>query len=119
MNGLPPSDNINAEVILNSFVITEMEEYRHGNIKVKTSPNPFQTGCIIEIQSDFPKDLKIDILDIRGNFIRKIFTGKIAATQTRIVWDGITEYGKSAPPGLYLIYLRYTTDTRYFKIVKW
>jgi hypothetical protein len=117
INGWPPSDNLNTEVILNS-VYTDIPDSRFKNCQVNVYPNPMNNGCKIEIQSDISTDAEILIIDFYGNNIRRVFTGKIAPGSNKIYWDGNTELGQPVPPGLYFIHYWTKNDTRHFKIVK-
>ena len=71
------------------------------------------------VQTENPTVAEITIVDLQGNKIRTVFTGKIAAGSTRIEWDGKTESGHSVRPGLYLIHLSDKSENKWFKIVKW
>ena len=117
MNGLVPSDNKNAEVIFNSFV-TGLAGYKVSNEPVKIFPNPVESGCTIEIHTKEIKDLEIDIIDLQGRMIRKVFGGKEIPMSTKIVWDGNTESEKPADPGLYIIRIREDFKTNYFRVIK-
>ena len=75
-------------------------------------------GCQIEIQSDISTDAEIVIIDLYGNIVRSVFTGKIAPGSNKIYWDGNTELRQPVPRGLYFIYYWDKNDTRHFKIVK-
>ncbi|MEI7499265.1 MAG: T9SS type A sorting domain-containing protein [Bacteroidota bacterium] len=117
LNGKPPSDNMNSEFVLNSF-ITNIIEPGNVNKDIKIFPNPIQRGCMIDIQSSSIKDIEIAIVTLQGKLIRKLFFGKIAIGSTRIEWDGRTENGKLVQPGLYLICFKDKIETKYFKIIK-
>ena len=81
-------------------------------------PNPVESGCTIEIQTANIRDLSIDILDLQGRMIRKVFMGRKIPMSNIIVWDGNTESGKPANPGLYFIRIREDFKTRYFRVIK-
>ncbi len=117
LNGAPPSNQINAELILNSFLLnTGKPEAITEDIKI--FPNPTEQGCLIEILSDRVKDTEIDIVNLQGKLIREIYLGKIHPGSTRISWDGMTENGKSVQPGLYFICIRDKFEIKYFIIIK-
>lgn len=115
--GSPPSDHLNAEIILNSF-ITAIKEQGHPAEQVKIFPNPFEQNCLIEIRSDSYKDVEIGILDLKGKLLGIVYHDKIIKGPNRIEWKGNAGNGKLVQPGLYLIYIKDKTGTRYFKLIK-
>jgi len=117
MNGFPPSDNLNAELILNS-VTTNIRDMGFGKEKINIFPNPAEQGCVIDILSDRIKDLVIDIHDLHGRLIKEVYKGKSYVGSNRITWDGKDEYGKPVQPGIYLISFRDNLEIKYFKIIK-
>jgi len=115
--GAPPSDHLNAELILNSFM-TAIGDQKLPAENVKIFPNPCEQNCLMEIQSDRYKDVEIGILDLQGKLLKLVFHGKISKGPNRTEWDGNTGNGKPVQPGLYFIYVKDETETRYFKIIK-
>jgi len=115
--GRPPTDLMNAELILNSF-ITDIEKPAAMSREVRIFPNPVEQGCRIEIQSDRAKDMDVCIIDLRGCLIRKVYSGRLSSGLNNIEWDGLTTQSQSAQPGFYLVCLSDKYEIRYFKIIK-
>lgn len=103
-------------------------------------PNPFPTARVATtcIWFDLARqsDVKLDVLDLRGNYVAKILpghgvgsvlppgrygraaTGAESGCDERFTWDGRDAGGRSVPPGVYLI--RFQGDgKRISKPVMW
>ena len=115
--GRPPTDNMNTELILNSFLTNIVTPENTGE-EVRIFPNPFGQRCSIEIQSVGKDDMEIGIIDLQGSLIRQLFSGKLVAGLNRIEWDGKTPNAEIVKPGFYVLYLRDNAKARYFKILK-
>jgi hypothetical protein len=117
LNGAPPSDHMPAEFVLNSF-ITGIGEADHGGKQARVFPNPMLQGCLIDIQSTVAMDVEVGVVDLKGNYLKKVFRGKLSAGSNRVEWDGKIEHGKPLQPGFYFIFIKDMVETRYFKIIK-
>jgi len=115
--GKPPTDNESAVFILNSFVAGDKEQATTKEM-IKIFPNPVEYECLIDMFSEQSKELEVGVIDLRGNLIKKVFQGKLAAGNNRMNWDGKTSAGNPISPGLYFIYFRYGSETSYRKIIK-
>jgi flagellar hook assembly protein FlgD len=65
-------------------------------------PNPFSGQITIEIQSTSTDKLEVNIYDINGKLVRKLYSGK-AQNQGTLVWDGRNDGGVHVVQGTYLI----------------
>jgi hypothetical protein len=117
INGGAPSDNRPSELVLNSF-LTNVSEPQTSSAGIRVFPNPVETGCVIEIQSDRVKEVVIGIMDVLGNHIRNPFHVCLVPGSNRVEWDGNTAQGKPAGPGIYLVFLRDKSEIRVVRIVK-
>ncbi|MFZ4522576.1 MAG: FlgD immunoglobulin-like domain containing protein [Bacteroidales bacterium] len=117
LNGIPPSDNRNAELILNTFV-TNTAEHGHLTEQVKVFPNPVESGCTIDVHSSGVNEAAISITDIYGNHVKELFAGKLIIGLNRIEWDGMNQHGQPLQPGLYIICVRNIQEIRYVKLIK-
>jgi hypothetical protein len=88
-------------------------------------PNPFPTARIettcIWFDLAHPSDVKLDVLDLRGNYVAKLLpgrglgpvlppgrygraaTGADSGCDERFTWDGRDAGGRTVPPGVYLV----------------
>jgi len=117
IDGKPPLDNGNAEIILNSFQC-DITTPGNTNDRVKIFPNPVEYGCVIDVYSDSSKNTEIGIIDLQGNLVRTLFSGKLITGANRIEWNGMDENAKTVHSGMYLIYIKDKVETRYFKVIK-
>jgi flagellar hook assembly protein FlgD len=63
-------------------------------------------------------DVEVGVVDLKGNYLKKVFRGKLSAGSNRVEWDGKIEHGKPLQPGFYFIFIKDMVETRYFKIIK-
>ncbi|MEW5995136.1 MAG: T9SS type A sorting domain-containing protein, partial [Candidatus Zixiibacteriota bacterium] len=63
-------------------------------------PNPFNPGTTIEFHLPATGRWRIDIMNIRGQVVRRL-TGNSAAGVVTVPWDGRDEYGHEAASGVY------------------
>lgn len=65
-------------------------------------PSPARGGSV-HLRCDLASASRaeLDILDVRGRTVRRLHAGLMAAGATVLLWDGRTESGLSAAPGLY------------------
>lgn len=97
-SGLKPYE-INFEVI-NASTITNFYPY----------PNPFSSSTRFVFTltgSEFPEDIKIQILTISGRVVKEIFMDELGSinignNKTEYAWDGRDNYGDQLANGVYL-----------------
>ena len=116
-NGRPPTDNMNAELVMNSF-LTGISAPGTGNGRISIYPNPVGKGCMIDFDGDSREYIEAGIISLQGRLVKKLFSGKPSTGPNRIVWNGEDGNAVTASPGLYLVYFREKSGTRYFKIIK-
>jgi hypothetical protein len=82
-------------------------------------PSPARGGTV-HLRCDLAEAARADleILDVRGRSVRRAFTGLMAAGATVLTWDGRTESGLLAAPGLYFARL-VTPVGRATQVVVW
>jgi hypothetical protein len=68
-------------------------------------PNPFNASTTIEYGLPKNSDLSISIYDIRGRFVRDIYTGEKQAGYHVTHWNGSNDAGQNVASGLYFIVL--------------
>jgi hypothetical protein len=117
INGIAPTDGMDAELVLNSYATNAGEIACTGN-QVKIYPNPMEQKCVIDVISGTVEDLKADIFDINGNHVKNIFSGKLNIGSCRFTWDGRNDHGVNMPPGIYLLQYRNNQESQHVKIIK-
>lgn len=66
------------------------------------SPNPWFGGVVrIWLSVERAGPGRVDILDVRGRLIRRVFEGNLRAGETPLAWDGLDETGRPVAAGLY------------------
>ena len=68
-------------------------------------PNPFNANTTIEYGLPKDSDLSISIYDIRGRFVKDIYSGEQQAGYHLTHWDASDESGRNVSSGLYFIVL--------------
>jgi predicted outer membrane repeat protein len=74
-------------------------------------PNPFNASTTIEYGLPKDSDLSISIYDIRGRFVRDVYSGDKRAGYHTAHWNGSSDDGQNVASGLYFIVL-HTPDVR-------
>ena len=46
--------------------------------------------------------VRLDVLDLSGRRVRRVFEGSLAPGPHSVVWDGLDDAGRPLPPGVYL-----------------
>ncbi|NQV15930.1 right-handed parallel beta-helix repeat-containing protein, partial [bacterium] len=77
-------------------------------------PNPFNASTTIEYGLPKDSDMSISIYDIRGRFVRDIYSGEKQAGYHVTQWNGLNDGGHGVSSGLYFIVLS-TPDYRIAK----
>lgn len=82
-------------------------------------PNPFHNRAAISLGKNIRLPVKIQIYDIAGKAIRKI-TLPVSGVDTPIntTWDGTTDDGNDAPPGIYFVLIKSSETIYPGKIIK-
>lgn len=74
-------------------------------------PNPYNDNVTILYRLDFPSDVRLSILNLRGQEIIVLQDEVQEAGTYRIKWNGLDRFGKISPSGLYLAVLQYGNRT--------
>jgi len=77
-------------------------------------PNPFNASTTIEYGLPKNADLHISIYDIRGRFVREIYSGNQQAGYHVTHWNGDNDQGQNVASGLYFIVL----NTPEYRVVR-
>ena len=64
-------------------------------------PNPFDNQLTIEVDMGDDKSLSIDIIDITGKVVRRIYQGEAETDHVVLKWNGENESGRLVSPGIY------------------
>ncbi len=69
------------------------------------SPNPANEAVQVEYFLEKPADVRVEVLNVLGQNVATIFSGKQTAGEHQISWNGLMENGLRATAGLYFVRL--------------
>jgi hypothetical protein len=72
----------------------------------RATPNPTTGACAFAVVLPEPAEVEVAILDVAGRVVRTLSPGMLTAGARQVTWDGLTNDGAVAPPGLYLAAFR-------------
>ena len=65
-------------------------------------PNPFNAGTAIRIQLAQAGPAILDVYDIQGRLVRRLWQGRLAGGEHQLSWDGRDDAGRAVATGVYL-----------------
>lgn len=65
-------------------------------------PNPFNAGTAIRIQLAQAGPAILDVYDIQGRLVRRLWQGRLAGGEHQLGWDGRDDAGRAVATGVYL-----------------
>lgn len=74
-------------------------------------PNPFNPTLRIEYSLKENQEVEIDIFNLRGQLIRRLYMGASAAGRHTLVWDGRDDFGNASSTGVFLIRMKTSRET--------
>lgn len=69
-------------------------------------PNPFNPRTTISFSLPTTSAATVDVLNVRGHLVRRLFQGELIAGTHRQVWDGLDGSGRAVSAGVYLVRVR-------------
>lgn len=78
-----------------------------GNVATlhPASPNPFNPRTTLAVELPEGADVRLRIFDLRGREVRELFSGRLEAGITPIMFDGTDQRGRALSSGTYLAVL--------------
>jgi len=91
-----------------------------GPALAQNAPNPFNPTTKISFRTGRSGPARLDVFNARGQLVRVLVDGVLAAGVHEAIWDGTTQTGQQAASGTYFYRLRTTDDelTRKMSLVK-
>ncbi len=83
-------------------------------------PNPANPGVTIPVRLDGDAHVTIEVYDLAGHRVRRLWDGVLPAGDRAFTWDGTTDTGRPAPSGAYVARAITATETtsRPFALVR-
>ena len=101
-SGLPPPGlELAAEAGL--VVPVPVPVARPVAVRLFNFPNPFNASTLISVALPEAGEVDIEVYNILGQAVRRLFRGYRPAGVYRLAWDGRDEGGRAAASGVYLI----------------
>jgi len=98
-------------------VVVESQEKPESSVCLhQNTPNPFNGLTVIPYSLNEPGFLMIKIFNILGQEVRRLASGRHAAGDHRVSWDGRDNSGESVANGLYYCVLKNNTSVSTIKI---
>jgi hypothetical protein len=72
---------------------------------LQPAPNPFRAQARIAFVLEHAVEVTLSIYDPAGRRVRILSSSRFEAGPHTVAWDGVTDWGASAKPGLYFVVL--------------
>ena len=80
-------------------------------------PNPFNPATTIAFTMTRAGNVRVEVFDILGRLIRRLYDGPFQAGNHKLIWDGYDKSGRPAPSGIYLYRVRSGDEIRTRKMI--
>jgi len=80
-------------------------------------PNPFNSSTTIPYSVSIPAQVKIDVYNLRGQFVRQLIDAFLQPGIYNVIWDGLSREGIPSPSGIYLYRLQILNETAPFESI--
>jgi len=80
-------------------------------------PNPFSSSSTIKFDLDAASSVSLDVYNLRGQLVRKLFHGSKSQGEHTISFDGRDESGRPLASGVYLIKVTLDHDTEVMRVM--
>jgi len=73
---------------------------------VGATPNPFNPLTVLKFELSVAGDVELDIYDLRGSLVRRLWRGELPAGRHERTWNGLDNGGRQVASGVYLVQMR-------------
>jgi hypothetical protein len=100
---LTDDDSWNSDPETEDYLITgdQTEAEIHFSL-----PNPFRPNTMISLDLHSEAYTMIEIYNVHGQRIRTLFAGELSSGHHEMAWDGATDSGQAAGPGIYYVHAK-------------
>jgi len=88
-----------------------------AELQLDGMPNPFNPGTTLRFSLPESDWIKLAIFDIQGRFVRELVNEPLAAGEHAVSWDGLDDYGRPLPSGVYFARISNSTERSVEKLV--
>ena len=100
------------------FQGTEDLRFQEFDLRVGIYPNPSPEGCTFIVESEKAETISLSISDISGRLVKAIVSNQKVKGTEYFRWDGLTESGYPAPPGIYFLQITTPVSGKTIRIIK-
>jgi len=112
------SGHINIDEIIESAVPLPPPDTPFPGHLFDPYPNPFNTGVVIPLRIDRDASITIDVFDVSGRRVKRIFSGDVRLGLFSMRWEGIDERGNAVSAGTYFLRVEADGAARALKLLK-
>lgn len=87
-------------------------------LQLHTYPNPFTETATVQFHLPRPSDARVEIYNVRGQRIRTLLHHALPTGTHTAAWDGRTDQGSVAAPGVYLLHITASGHERTQTVLK-
>jgi len=82
------------------------------------SPNPFMNGTVFHLSLPHDAPVEVGVYDVTGRLVAELASGRLAAGEHALAWDGRNRHGAQAASGVYICHARVGEWSRTRKVVQ-
>jgi len=75
-------------------------------LALRCAPNPFRSETVVSYALPAPGPVEATVHDVRGRVVRELIRSRSTESRGTLIWDGRTEDGSEAAPGIYFVRIR-------------
>jgi hypothetical protein len=83
----------------------------------QNAPNPFNPTTRIEFSLPSERDVRLDVFDVQGKLVRRLYVGRAKRGLTSLFWNGDDDRGQQVGSGVYFYRLEAGSETVSKKMV--
>ncbi|RPH92289.1 MAG: T9SS C-terminal target domain-containing protein [Calditrichaeota bacterium] len=74
----------------------------HSYVLEPNFPNPFNAMTILPVHLEREADIQLEIVNIDGQCVRRLYSGRLQSGRHAMTWDGMNDGGAAVSSGLYI-----------------
>lgn len=110
--------NLDTSIVRETEALVVEKHSDYGKIEVKIAPNPMNEITEISFNLQSESAVKVNIYSISGIIIRSLYDKTCMPGKNLLRWDGSTDSGSEAGPGIYICKVEALAFTGIARIIK-